>query len=125
MNIFYEQAVELLEKECSALSIGKHEAAMKTAVCNALKEFCRQDEEFSQAVVQGGSFLDCMKAVAKNVGSSISDIEAYRRAVLFYFPGAGVHFDMRIDLCASVDNEQSEGTAGQGGRMLVNLDEFF
>lgn len=124
MNEFYERAVERLEKECSALSGGKHEGAMKAAVCNALKEFCRQDKEFSQAVVQGGSFSDCMKAVAKNVGNSISDIEAYRRAVTFYFPGAGIHFDMRIDLCASV-NGKEEQASGRGGKILVNLDEFF
>lgn len=52
---------------------------MKSAVRDALLEFCRQNEEFAQAVVQGGAFPDCMAAVAKGVGSSISDLEAYRR----------------------------------------------
>ena len=47
---------------------------------DALLEFCRQNEEFAQAVAQGGSFQECMKAVAQGVGNCISDLEAYRRA---------------------------------------------
>ena len=39
-----------------------------------------------------------MKAVAKSVGGSISDLEAYQRAVRFYFPGAKVKMQLTIDL---------------------------
>ncbi len=38
---------------------------MKDAVRTALEEFCRQDAEFAQAVAQGGSFAECMKAVER------------------------------------------------------------
>lgn len=78
--------------------LGSKEKAMAGAVHDALKDFCLQDPEFAQAVVQGGSFPDCMKAVAKGVGTSISDIEAYRKAVQFYFPGAKIRMQMTIDL---------------------------
>ena len=77
---------------------GSKERAMAGAVAEALRSFCRQEAEFAQAVDQGGSFADCMAAVAKGVGSSISDIDAYKKAVGFYFPGAKIQVQMTIDL---------------------------
>ena len=103
---------------------GQKEGAMKQAVCDALEEFCRQDAEFAQAVVQGGSFPDCMKAVAKGVGSSISDLEAYVRAVRFYFPGAGIDVQMRIDLTADVDGGGGQATALREDK-VIDLSAFF
>ena len=38
---------------------------MKGAVLAAVKDFCVQDEEFAQAVVQGGTFAECMKKVVE------------------------------------------------------------
>ncbi len=92
------QAVEKLEREAAAFRGNQYEAAMKTAVLEALTSFCRQTEEFAQAVVQGGGFGECMAAVAKGVGRSISDIEAYRRAAAFYSRGAEVKMELRIQL---------------------------
>ena len=81
MNEWYEQAAKKLETERNSGSYDRYASAMKGAVCEALDGFCRQDAEFAQAVVQGGTFSDCMKAVAKGCGSAISDLEAYRRAL--------------------------------------------
>ncbi len=72
---WYEQAKDRLLNEKGKVT-GQKESAMKRAVLDTLMDFCQQSEEFAQAVVQGGSFPDCMKAVAKGVGSSISDLEA-------------------------------------------------
>lgn len=77
---------------------GNKAIAMAPAVFDALKKFCLQEPEFAQAVVQGGTFPECMAAVAKNVGNAISDLEVYGRAVQFYFPGAKIHFQMDVDL---------------------------
>lgn len=105
-----DMAIAKLKKELSQLtSKDRKVEAMKQAVHDALAEFCRQDGEFAQAVMQGHSFGECMQAVAKGVGGSISDLEAYRRAVQFYFPGADIRMQMTINLCASV--ETSEDTA--------------
>lgn len=126
MSEIYIQAAKKLKEEKTDVGGDKHVGVMKNAVCDALLEFCKQDDEFAQAVVQGGAFKDCMVAVAKGVGSSISDIEAYRRAVAFYFPGAGVHFEMSIDLCAAVDGDETQsGTQGKKDGILINLDAFF
>ncbi len=120
MNLWLEQARNRLEKEVKDVS-GSKESAMKGAVKDTLLSFCEQDEEFAQAVVQGGTFKDCMAAVAKGVGSSISDLDAYKKAVAFYFPGAGIRMQMFIDLCASVDDEP--GAAGRG--IVLDLADFF
>ena len=68
------QAVAKLKEEKKIVK-GQKETAMAGAVMAAIKDFCLQDEEFAQAVVQGGSFADCMKKVAAGVGMSISDLD--------------------------------------------------
>lgn len=76
---------------------GNKEGAMKHAIGDALISFADQDNEFARAICEGGTFADCMKAVAKGVGNSISDIEAIRKAVDFYFK-AQVNFTMTISV---------------------------
>ena len=117
MSSWFDQARERLERECKEVK-GTKESAMKAAVRDTLLEFCRQDEEFAQAVAQGGSFQDCMKAVAKGVGGSISDLEAYRRAASFYFDGAKVQFTMSIQLTPAEPEESRSG-------ILLDLSDFF
>ena len=98
-----EMAIKKLDTELEALTKGScHILVMKKPVHDALVEFCRQDGEFAQAVMQGGSFAGCMEAVAKGNPSALSDLEAYRRAVQFYFPGADISFHMAINLCGAV-----------------------
>ena len=59
---------------------GKRENAVKKAVCEQIFSFCEQNEEFFQAVKDSGKGLeDCCKAIMDGVGSSISDLEVYRR----------------------------------------------
>ena len=91
-------AIAKLNKELKEVKGGRHVDVIKQPVRDALVEFCNQDAEFAQAVYQGGSFSDCLNAVIKGVGSAISDLEAYRRAVRFYFPGADISFQMSVRL---------------------------
>lgn len=121
MSRYLDEALKKLEEEYKAGSYDKYAAAMKKAVRDAVEDFCRQDEEFAQAVVQGGSFADCMKAVAKSCGSSISDLEAYRRAVRFYFPGAEIHMSMTIDLIGAAAGEDREPGAAS---MILDFTQF-
>ncbi len=120
----FEQAKSRLETEAKSGKFDRYGTAMKQAVAEALIEFCRQDEEFAQAVVQGGSFEDCMKAVgAKVKGGAISDMEAYGEAVRFYFPGAGIDVKMTIDLCASV--RSTEAAKDEPAGLILDLSDFF
>lgn len=119
MNEYKLQAEEKLNKEQKSVT-GQKEIVMAPAVKNALLEFCRQDKEFARAVVEGGSFSECMKKVANGVGGSISDLDAYKKAVAFYFPGAGIKFKMTIDLCDSVkDTKHIDGPG-----IVLNLSDF-
>lgn len=119
MNEFLEQALEKLGGKVS----GSKEEAMAGSVRDALTDFCRQDAEFAQAVAQGGSFADCMKAVAQGVGGSISDLEAYRKAVRFYFSGAEVRFRMEIDLCPQA--HEPEPGRPQANKKILDISDFF
>ena len=111
MADYEHEALEKLNAEAKKGSYDKYAQAMKGAVHKALEVFVKQDTEFAQAVVQGGSFEDCMKAVAKNCGSSISDLDAFKRAVQFYFPGAEIRMTMTIDLigCAAGEDTPQKG----------------
>lgn len=122
-----EQALEKLKAERASASYDKYAKIMQAQVHGALVDFCRQDEEFAQAVVQGGTFEECMKAVAKNCGSGISDLEAFRRAVRFYFPGADVKFHMTVNLCADVEAEAEVAAAApvaSTGPKILDLEDF-
>ena len=113
------QAVEKLRGELLAGKFDRYANIMKKDVEAALEDFCRQDDEFAQAVAQGGTFENCMKEVAKNCGNGVSDLEAFRRAVRFYFPGSDIQFHMTIDLCASVRSVDDGAKA-----VVLNLADF-
>mgnify|MGYP001517345849 CR=1 FL=1 len=126
MSEWKAKAAARLEDECKSGKFDKYGSAMKQAVKTALLDFCRQDDEFAQAVVQGGSFTDYMDdentdffTVGKKVkNGSISDLDAYSAAVGFYFPGARISFEMRIELCEHDGDEISRDS------LLVDLSAF-
>ena len=121
-----DMAIARLDKELKELKPADQKIkAMKQAVHDALVEFCAQDGEFAQAVVQGGTFTDCMAAVVKDVGTSISDLEAYRRAVQFYFPGADIKMQMSIDLCPQAVEPEAPTVPDKGGIVLDFKSLFF
>lgn len=123
MNEWYERAKSKLDAEKSSGKYDRYASAMKNLVCEKLCIFCKQDSEFAQAVTQGGTFADCMKEVAKNCGTALSDEEAIRRAVRFYFPGANVKFHMELNLCADVE-EDAEQRAPAATPKILDLEDF-
>lgn len=107
-ELLVHNAEEKLKKESADITERKA-AAMLEAVRKALISFCKQEPEFAQAIIESkGTFKECMTAVTKGIGDSISDLEAYKRAVQFYFPGADIQFNMTVDLCASAKEEKPE-----------------
>jgi len=99
------QPLEKINQELKSFKGDKYAMVMKDRCSEVLKNFCQQDEEFAQAVVQTDkTFSDCMAEVVKKIkgNNGISDLDAFKEIVSFYFPGAGINFSMTIDLCASV-----------------------
>lgn len=96
--------------------------AVKKSVLDQLLSFCDQDAEFLQAVKDSDKGLEaCCDACMKNVGSSISDIEVYRRMAAFYFPGSSVNVQMTINLSAEAE---AAGDVQGSSRGAVILDLF-
>lgn len=130
MNNWATQAVKKLEdgvKE-QKIRMGGKESVMAKPIMNALKDFCLQNEEFAQAVVQGGSFVDCLKKVAAGVGNSISDLDAYKKAVQFYFPGAEVKMQLTIDLIDGMVGKEKLPPApieDVTPSLILNLADYF
>lgn len=120
MDNYYQSAVEKL----SASKItGQKERVMAALVADTLRNFCDQNEEFAQAVSQGGNFQECMNHVAKGVGQSISDFDAYKKAVQFYFPGAEIRIQMRIDLIGDAEKVENAEEKKQEG-IVINLEDL-
>lgn len=98
-----KKAIEKLEAQKKDFEGDRYGRAMLEDVHKALVSFCEQEEEFAQAIVQSEKNLnDCMQTISRMiVGNAISDLEAFRLAVDYYFPGAEIQYNMRINLIGS------------------------
>ena len=123
-EIFSGKAIEKLNTEQKISVSDSKIMIMKDFVNETLTTFCKQSEEFSQAVVQGGSFIDCMKYVAKGVGRAISDIEAVR----FYFPPATISLSMTINTegnnSLSSSSEEPKQEKHESTALSMSLDDL-
>ena len=131
LNTHLSAALAKLDDEQVKAVKGQKEHAMAGAVAGALRSFCRQSAEFSRAVANGGSFADCMAAVAKGVGQSISDVDAYKKAVGFYLPGADIRVQMHIDLggeaaepAPAAERKPELRVVKSASPFALNLDDF-
>lgn len=131
MNEIQKQAIEKIEQESRKYTGDQYGQAVYKPVADTLMQFC-QNEQFATAIIDSDkTFSDCIKAVVKDVRGSLPDIEAYRRAVKFYFPTADIKFDMRIILSGedvekpveTVDNsqEKTEAPADQSENKIISL----
>lgn len=88
-----------IETKLAGFGKNKMEQCIAEPVRSALMSFCEQSEEFKQAIEQSDAkFDDCLAAVTKNSGACLSDLEAYKRAVQFYFTTADISFSMTINM---------------------------
>ena len=117
---------EKLTAELENVSLGKKEIAVKDAVLKTICKFCEQNAEFKQAIEQSNkSFADCLKATVKNAGISIEDLEVYKRAVAFYFPGADIKCTMTLDLGdEGFSNNSETPTGAASGKLQLDLDSL-
>ena len=115
---------EKLTAELKGAKLSRYETGVKSAILKTLCKFCEQNAEFKQAIEQSGkSFADCLKATVKGAGASLEDLEVYKRAVAFYFPGADIKCTMTLDLGDNgFSNETS--TEADSGKLQLDLDSL-
>lgn len=126
------EAKKRLETELEAAKTkGSPKAkAVAQAVHDALAAFCEQQPEFAQAVEQSDKTLgQVCESIMKDVGTSISDLEVYRRAVAEYFPGAVVECVMTIRMSEheanpSRDPETPKSQTSGKSADVLSLDLF-
>ena len=94
------------------------ENLMAPAVFAALKGFCQQNEAFAKAVTQGKAFPECLSFIAKGSGNALSDLDAYKKAVEFYLPGATVTMQLAIEL-------PGDAPAKSEAPLVLNLMDLF
>lgn len=113
---YKEQAIKKITDEHKNGKFDRYGNVVKNECLKALTEFIKQDDEFAQAIVESsGTFSQCIEKAMKGCGSSISDIEVYRRCVQFYFKGATVDFKMEINLVgeAAAPEDPKSQTLGE------------
>lgn len=120
MNEYTQKAIDKLHENPKVTD--RHYTIIKDGVIAALESFIKQDDEFAQAVVQGGPMKEMYEAVCKKIGSKngVSDLEVYQSAVEFFFAGAKIEFHMTIDLCGSVREHKTERTS-----LDLSFDDLF
>lgn len=95
----YKTASEKLDAELKAAKkLSAHGKEVSTYVVDVLKDFCAQNSELERAVLDGDTVDKCIESTVKDAGRSIPDLEVYKKAVAFYFPGATVEMKLTIDL---------------------------
>lgn len=115
------EAITKIEDGRKVYKGNRYGQVMAPYVAEILKDFCTQNEEFAQAVVQGGSFSECMDAVVKTIRrEAISDLDACRAAAEFYFPGSVVEFHMSIHMSKYEAEDAKDMNAG----MMLRLEDF-
>lgn len=121
-----QEAVAKIEQGYKTAKADKYGNVVKKPLCDVLCDFCRQDAEFAQAVVQGGSFEDCLAAAVRGAQNHTPDIEIYSKAVQFFFPGAEIHLSMSIDLVGQAGQpaENSAPAPQKSSGILLDLSSF-
>ncbi len=78
----------------------KYAKVIAEPVSKALQDFCKQEEEFARAVLDGGSIGDCINAIVKKISGkqAVSDLDVYQAAVEYYFPGAVIQCRMTVHM---------------------------
>ena len=88
-----------LEDENKAFKGSREARAVRDYILKTLICFADQEPRFAEVVCNTKrTFSECCAAVVHNAGGMMSDLDAYRRAVQFYFPNAEVEFIMNVKL---------------------------
>lgn len=100
------RAKEKIDAEDKAFKGGPKEQVVHTHVARTLRAFCDEEPRFAEVVVKTKRTLsECCAYIVDGAGNALSDLEAYCRAVQFYFPHADVEFKMLVHLTGEAPTE--------------------
>ena len=109
-----ETAIQKIDRELKEFKGGMKEKVVSSSIAKTMKTFCK-NAAFAAAVLDKKKTLpDCVGEIMKGVGSSISDIEVYRKAAKYYFPGATVKFNMEISTGDRITAAESDAGESDG-----------
>lgn len=98
---------EKLEAEDKLFTGSRSAQTVQSYVLRALLSFADQEPRFAEVVCNTKrTFSECCAAVVHNAGEVLSDLDAYRKAVQFYFPNAEISFVMNIKLTGEAPTEE-------------------
>lgn len=101
------KAKEKLEAEDKLFKGSRSAQTVQSYVLRALLSFADQEPRFAEVVCNTKrTFSECCAAVVHNAGEVLSDLDAYRKAVQFYFPNAEISFVMNIKLTGEAPTEE-------------------
>lgn len=101
------KAKEKLEKENVDFKGSREAQAVREYILKTLIRFADQEPRFAEVICNTTRTLsECCAAVVHNAGRVLSDLDAYRRAVQFYFPHAEVEFMMNVKLTGSAPTKE-------------------
>lgn len=120
MTFTQMKAIEKIRRECEQYKGDRRGQIVARPVADTLVQFCEASTDFAEAVAdEDKTFTDCIAAVVRDVGSALADIEAFRRAVGYFFPDADIKVDMRIilpgvpDVDSDVETVENPSDSGQ------------
>ena len=129
---YKDAAIKKLSEKPKSLS--RYAQAVSGATIEQLKSFCRQNNEFAQAVVQSkGTVAECLERSVKGCKDYSSDFSVFSKAVDFWFPGAIISYDIKLDIGdGGFSNEpeekapevQQEQPRQPKRRIVLSLDEL-
>ena len=101
------KAKEKLENENKDFKGSREAKEVQDYILRTLIHFADQEPRFAEVICKTTRTLsECCAAVVHNAGRVLSDLEAYRRAVQFYFPNAEVEFQMLVKLTGSAPTKE-------------------
>lgn len=113
------------EYESGKSDLSRYGKVVAESVIKALNDFCAQNSEFAQAVMQSDkSVIDCIGFTVKGCKNAISDLDVYRRAVQFYFSGADVHMTLTVDLGDGGFSNNTPITVSKSKPVELSLDSL-
>jgi len=104
---------------------GQVQRVIAPRTAEALKHFCTQSKEFTQAVEQSDkTFQQCLDSIAKGINKTggISDFDVFKAAAEFYFKDVKIYFEMHIDL--GEGDEPVESVQHENKTLSISLDDF-